>query len=315
MKLQTQITIKPQANQIDYASRVVLLGSCFAENIGEKLSHFKFQNTINLFGIIFNPVAIEKLLKRAINEQSFTEDDIFLYNGQWHCFEVHSSLSNANKDLFLSRLNVALNHFRTSLLQASHVVFTFGTAWVYREIQNDIVVANCHKIPQQKFHKELLSPDDVSDVLLSIESLIKTVNPTCALINTVSPVRHIKDGIIENSRSKAHLLAGIHEIISEEKNNHYFPSFEIMMDELRDYRFYTKDMIHPSETAIEIIWERFNNAWISSETFVVQKKIASIIQGLAHKPFNENSEAHQKFLKNLEQKISEVQKELPHSNF
>lgn len=315
MKLQTQIPLKPEANQIGYTSKVVLLGSCFAENMGAKLSYLKFQSTLNHFGILFNPVAIERLIKRVINYNYFTEEDTFFYNEQWHCFEVHSSLSNPDKVEFLSTLNIALDHFKQSLAEATHIVFTYGTAWVYREILSDVIVANCHKIPQQKFNKELLSPDDVSDVLLSIEGLIREINPTCVLINTVSPVRHIKDGIVENSRSKAHLLAGVHEVVSAKKQNYYFPSFEIMMDELRDYRFYTKDLLHPNETAIDIIWEKFSYVWIGSETLVLQKKISEIESGLQHRPFNAASQAHKKFLSNLEKKISEVIKALPWASF
>ncbi|MGJ8667341.1 MAG: GSCFA domain-containing protein [Patiriisocius sp.] len=315
MKLTTTIPLSKERNQIDYKSKVLLLGSCFAENIGEKLEYFKFQNLINPFGILFHPVAIEKLITRAINEVEFTEKDIFFQNEQWHCFEVHSSLSNADKDIFLSKLNTALVGFKNYIIEASHIILTLGTAWVYREISNDTVVANCHKIPQKKFIKELLSPDDVSDVLLGIEALIRDVNPNCTLIHTVSPVRHIKDGIVENSRSKAHLIAGTQEIVEPRKHNHYFPSFEIMTDELRDYRFYGEDLIHPNNTAISIIWEKFKTIWIASETEPLQNKIDIIQKGLQHRPFNPQSEGHIKFEKDLHLKISEVKERFPWIDF
>ncbi len=315
MKLQTTIPLKPERNQIDYTSKVLLLGSCFTESIGQKLSYFKFQKKYNHFGIIFNPVAIEKLITRAINEVTFTEEDVFFYNEQWHCFEVHSSLSNTSKSLFLSTLNQALEDFKTSLLDATHIILTIGTSWVYREIESDEIVANCHKIPQKKFLKELLSPDDVSDVLLGIEVLIRDVNPSCVLINTVSPVRHVKDGIVENSRSKAHLIAGVHEIVDVRKGSYYFPSFEIMMDELRDYRFYKEDLIHPSTTAITIIWERFKNVWISEATNSLQKEIDSIQKGLRHRSFNPESEAHKEFEVKLQERKKIIKAVIPHCNF
>ena len=255
MKLTTPIKLSRQNPPINYSSKVLLLGSCFAQNMGAKLEYYKFQQCTNPFGILFHPVAIEKLITRAVNQTWFTSKDVFLQNEQWHCFLAHSKLSNTSEEDLISALNSALEKLRFSLLEASHVVFTFGTAWVYKHLEKDTIVANCHKVPQKEFVKQLLSPDDVSDVLLGIETKLRTINPTCSIINTVSPVRHIKDGLIANSRSKAHLIAGVQEIVSPEKLNHYFPSYEIMMDELRDYRYYKEDLIHPNQTAIAIIWE------------------------------------------------------------
>ena len=315
MKLTTPIKLSRQNPPINYSSKVLLLGSCFAQNMGEKLEYYKFQQCTNPFGILFHPVAIEKLIARAVNQNWFTSKDVFLQNEQWHCFLAHSKLSNTSKEDLISALNSALEKLRFSLLEASHVVFTFGTAWVYKHLEKDTIVANCHKVPQKEFVKQLLSPDDVSDVLLGIETKLRTINPTCSIINTVSPVRHIKDGLIENSRSKAHLIAGVQEIVSSDKFNYYFPSYEIMMDELRDYRYYKEDLIHPNQTAIAIIWNAFTGSWICPETAALQKKIATIQSGILHTPFNENSKAHIHFKKDLEVQISQVQKALPWATF
>lgn len=315
MKLTTPIKLSRQNPPINYSSKVLLLGSCFAQNMGAKLEYYKFQQCTNPFGILFHPVAIEKLITRAIDQTWFTSKDVFLQNEQWHCFLAHSKLSNTSEEDLISALNSALEKLRFSLLEASHVVFTFGTAWVYKHLEKDTIVANCHKVPQKEFVKQLLSPDDVSDVLLGIETKLRTINPTCSIINTVSPVRHIKDGLIANSRSKAHLIAGVQEIVSPEKLNYYFPSYEIMMDELRDYRYYKEDLIHPNQTAIAIIWEKFLSSWVASETFEIQKKIAVIQNGLLHIPFNENSKAHIHFKKDLETKISEIKEQLPWATF
>ena len=315
MKLTTPIKLSRQNPPINYSSKVLLLGSCFAQNMGAKLEYYKFQQCTNPFGILFHPVAIEKLITRAVNQTWFTSKDVFLQNEQWHCFLAHSKLSNTSEEDLISALNSALEKLRFSLLEASHVVFTFGTAWVYKHLEKDTIVANCHKVPQKEFVKQLLSPDDVSDVLLGIETKLRTINPTCSIINTVSPVRHIKDGLIANSRSKAHLIAGVQEIVSPEKLNYYFPSYEIMMDELRDYRYYKEDLIHPNQTAIYLIWEKFLSSWVASETFEIQKKIAVIQNGLLHIPFNENSKAHIHFKKDLEVQISQVQKALPWATF
>ena len=315
MKLTTPIKLSRQNPPINYSSKVLLLGSCFAQNMGAKLEYYKFQQCTNPFGILFHPVAIEKLITRAVNQTWFTSKDVFLQNEQWHCFLAHSKLSNTSEEDLISALNSALEKLRFSLLEASHVVFTFGTAWVYKHLENDTIVANCHKVPQKEFVKQLLSPDDVSDVLLGIETKLRTINPTCSIINTVSPVRHIKDGLIANSRSKAHLIAGVQEIVSPEKLNHYFPSYEIMMDELRDYRYYKEDLIHPNQTAIAIIWNAFTGSWICPETAALQKKIATIQSGLLHTPFNGHSKAHLLFKKDLEVQISQVQKALPWATF
>ena len=315
MKLTTPIKLSKQNPPINYSSKVLLLGSCFAQNMGAKLEYYKFQQCTNPFGILFHPVAIEKLIARAVNQNWFTSKDVFLQNEQWHCFLAHSKLSNTSEEDLISALNSALEKLRFSLLEASHVVFTFGTAWVYKHLEKDTIVANCHKVPQKEFVKQLLSPDDVSDVLLGIETKLRTINPTCSIINTVSPVRHIKDGLLANSRSKAHLIAGVQEIVSPEKLNYYFPSYEIMMDELRDYRYYKEDLIHPNQTAIAIIWNAFTGSWICPETAALQKKIATIQSGLLHTPFNENSKAHIHFKKDLETKISEIKEQLPWATF
>ncbi|WP_271855650.1 GSCFA domain-containing protein [Patiriisocius marinus] len=307
MKLQTTIPFKPERNQIDYSSKVLLLGSCFAENIGAKLNYFKFQNTLNPFGILFHPIAIERGITRALNEVHYTEEDVFFENERWHCFEAHSQLSSVSKETLLEQLNAALHTLKQSLEAASHIVLTFGTAWVYRFIETDAIVANCHKVPQRKFLKELLTPSQIEESILAIEALVRDVNPNVNFIYTVSPVRHIKDGIVENSRSKAHLLAGVHQAVAPRKHNYYFPSFEIQMDELRDYRFYEEDLLHPTNTAITIIWEHFKTVWISSETLQLQKEIDFIQKGLQHRSFNPDSLAHKEFELKLKEKITVVE--------
>jgi hypothetical protein len=294
------------------------MGSCFVENMGAKLEFCKFQTLLNPFGILFHPLAIEKLIIRALNDNFFTEKDIFFFNEQWHCFEVHSVLSNSSKEGLLEKLNESLNSLKEYLLKATHVIFTFGTAWVYRFKESSSVVANCYKIPQKEFSKELLSVEEITSSIKNTFSLIKNVNPEVTFINTVSPVRHLKDGFVENSVSKAHLVSAIYNVSNGKKSlsvAEMFPSYEIMMDELRDYRFYKEDMIHPNSTAVQIIWDAFNEVWISSETKTLQKKIASIQSGLQHRPFNPESEEHQTFLSKLEVKISALQKKIKHLKF
>ena len=264
MQFTTKIPIQKSSFPIDYDSKILLLGSCFAENMGEKFDYFKFQTTINPFGIIFNPVSLEKLIRRSVEKRKFTENDIFFHNDLWHCFEVHSELSNSDKDVFLESLNDLIRSTNKQLSDSTHIIITLGTSWVYRNIESNEIVANCHKVPQKQFTKELLSIHQTEESLQSIISLIHSVNPNCNFIFTVSPVRHIKDGFTENTLSKAHLIAAIHKTIDHHPSPiTYFPSYEIMMDELRDYRFYGEDMLHPNQTAIDYIWIQFFQNYIS----------------------------------------------------
>ena len=261
-------------------------------------------------GILFHPIAIENLICNAINKKTYTEKDVFFHNERWHCFDAHSIISNPNKEALLTNLNHTILSTNKQVHNATHLAITLGTSWVYRHVETDTIVANCHKIPQKKFLKEVLSIDQITQSLEAIIALIKSVNNDVNILFTVSPVRHLKDGFIENQQSKAHLIAAIHQVLNG-GNASYFPSYEIMMDELRDYRFYAEDMLHPNQTAINYIWEKFTNSWISEEAKIIMQEVAAIQRGLAHRPFNEDSEQHQQFLKTLQQKTETLQKSVP----
>ncbi|HBD27134.1 GSCFA domain-containing protein [Flavobacterium sp.] len=316
MQFTTKIPIQKSSFPIDYDSKIMLLGSCFAENMAEKFDYFKFQAKTNPFGIIFNPVSLEKLIRRSVEKRKFTENDIFFHNELWHCYEVHSELSNADKDTFLNSLNELINSTHQQLNDSTHIIITLGTSWVYRNIESNEIVANCHKVPQKKFTKELQTIKEIKESLENIISLVHSVNPNCKFIFTVSPVRHIKDGFVENNLSKAHLIAAIHQTITHHPSPiTYFPSYEIMMDELRDYRFYAEDMLHPNQTAIDYIWIQFFENYISESEFGLMNEICSIQKGLQHRPFNPNTESHQKFLNQLDLKIKTIQNQHPFIKF
>lgn len=316
MKLQTQIPLKKQQhNQIDYNSKIMLFGSCFSENIGEKFKYFKFESSINPFGILFHPLAIENLITRAINKDYYSEEDLCFHNEQWSCLDSHSKLNKTSKVELLAILNSQIDETYNQLKSASHVIITLGTSWVYRLIESDKIVANCHKLPQKKFLKELLSVEEISESLEAIISLVKSINPEVSFLFTVSPVRHVKDGFVQNTQSKSHLLAAIHQVVEPRNQLYYFPSYEIMMDELRDYRFYNSDMLHPSEIAINYIWEKFKNVWLSSDALNISEVVAAIQAKKAHRPFNPNSQAHQAFLAKLQIEIENLQMIYPHFNF
>ena len=308
MNFTTKIPITQNANPIDYNSKIVSFGSCFAENMGDKLCYYKFQTQVNPFGIIFNPFSIEKLIERVVLQRYFTKDDIFFFNERWHCYEVHSELSDADAEVVLSKLNQILLDTQKQLQQATHIIITYGTSWVYRHIETNAIVANCHKVPQKQFSKELLSIDSIQKSIQNTVSLIATLNPKCNFIFTVSPVRHLKDGFVENQVSKAHLIAAIYATTNTKQQTlNYFPSYEIMMDELRDYRFYADDMMHPSPMAIDYIWERFAATQIDANAIATMELVQTIQKGLAHRPFNPNSESHQKFEANLKEKIATLE--------
>lgn len=315
MQLQTHIPLKPEEPSIDYDSKVLLVGSCFSENIGAKLEYVKFQNKQNPFGVIFNPISIEKLIDRSIRQKYFTEDDLFEHNGLWHCYDVHSRFSTSNKTEVISKLNAALEGLHFYIYNSSHMIITLGSAWVYRLKTSNEIVANCHKIPQSAFSKELLSGQTISECLRRIAAAIQQINKNTTLIFTVSPVRHLKDGFVENTHSKSVLISGIHNALASTERTHYFPSYELMMDELRDYRFYTEDMIHPNETAIQYIWERFKLVWISEATLPLQHEIASIQRGLQHRPFHPDSESHKKFEAKLEERMLRLKEQFQHITF
>ncbi|WP_405608747.1 GSCFA domain-containing protein [Polaribacter sp. Asnod1-A03] len=316
MKLQTKIPLKQESrNLIDYKSKILMLGSCFSENIGDKLNYFKYQSTQNPFGILFHPKSIENLITNAINQKEYISEDVIYQNETWHSFDAHSNLSSLDKNTLLNNLNSAILVINKNLKEASHIIITLGTSWVYRFIEDDKIVANCHKIPQKKFLKELLSVNEITTSLQAIIVLLKSENPCVNILFTVSPVRHLKDGFIENTQSKSHLISAIHNIIDIREKTHYFPSYEIMMDELRDYRFYAEDLIHPNKTAINYIWQRFVDTWFSDETISTMKEIDVIQKGILHRPFNENSAQHQQFLKKLKTKKEKLKSQFSFISF
>lgn len=317
MKLQTQIGLTPAKNPIDYQSNAILLGSCFATHMGRKLEYYKFNSFQNPFGILFHPGAIENLITRSVLDEPYDGTALFHQNERWHCFDAHSDLSQPSREVLLQQLNAQLTQTKKYLEQASHIFITLGTAWGYRFKATQALVANCHKVPQNEFNKELASPESVLASLEKMVGLVRSVNKKASIIFNVSPVRHLKDGFAENQLSKAHLITAIHSCIYRSQDQHlvYFPSYELMMDELRDYRFYASDMVHPNELAINYIWEKFKGVWISKNSHGTMERVEHIQKGLAHKPFSAESQQHKQFVNSLKENIRELQKEYPHMSF
>ncbi|MBT8204515.1 MAG: GSCFA domain-containing protein [Eudoraea sp.] len=314
MQLQTTLPLSPATRPIDYKSRTVLLGSCFTEHIGDKLAYYQFRNYSNPLGIYYHPKAIETLLDRIIEDRPFGAADVFEYEEQWHSYEAHSRLSQLSEKALLRTLNERLSETRDYLISASHIFLTLGTAWGYRLKDTGKWVANCHKVPQKEFSKELLGVDEIETCLQHILGMIRELNPEAQVVFSISPVRHLKDGFVENQRSKAHLIAAVHGAIQEGKAA-YFPAYELFMDELRDYRFYGEDLVHPNALAVGYIWEKFRQVWISEGISGIMQKVSDIRRGLAHRPFNPESTAHKKFQTTLNDQIEQLKQEYPFMEF
>jgi hypothetical protein len=296
-----QNEIQEPIKKIDYQSKIGLVGSCFVGNIGEKLSYFKFDNFVNPHGILFNPKAIETALSDIIQQKVYTKSDLVFENERWHSLHHHSDFSNSDSLQVLKIINKKIKKYHQTLNETTHLILTLGTAWAYHHIETDQLVANCHKIPQKNFIKRILSVDEIYKSLQNSIQMVQKLNPTIQIILTLSPVRHLKDGMLDDNRSKAHLLSAIHQVVTDSKVS-YFPSYEIIMDDLRDYRFYASDMIHPNQTAIDYVWDIFKSIWIDSNTHTTMKEVAYIQKGLNHSVFNPNSVQYIKFIEKINKK-------------
>lgn len=308
MQLLTHVPVIPLEPPISYQAKVFSMGSCFAEHMSEKLRYYGFDSDANPFGIIFNAISMQRLVERIVQQQAFTEADIFFHNELWQSYEVHSALSTTDAESYLVQLNAQLKATRDYFEKATHCIFTLGTSWVYTHQGN--VVANCHKVPNSQFEKKLLSAEENQIALQKIKDCIHQINPSLQFIFTVSPVRHTKDGFTENHISKGNLLQAINNV-QQSTNDYYFPAYEIVMDELRDYRFFAADMIHPNSLAIDYIWERFSTHAIESSCRPIMKEVAEIKRALHHRPQHQNTQAWAQFQHQLEQKIADFKQKYP----
>lgn len=306
MQFQTSFPIPPLDRQIDHHSSIVSMGSCFSSTIGDFLHEHKFTILNNPFGTLFHPNSIMELIRSALHQSPLAEELALEREGMYFHHSVHSSISAPSKPILMELLDTKTKALKSALSTASHLILTFGTAYQYRLLTTQRQVANCHKQPSKDFSKSLSSLADMQVMLQKGIDLIKTHNPDIQIILTLSPVRHTKDGIPENQVSKSVLRILCHEITAYDPNIMYFPSYEIMMDELRDYRFYADDLIHPSQMAEKYIWKRFGETSFSSETHLLNQQIEKINQSLRHRPFNPEGEGHRRFLRNLLKQMEQI---------
>lgn len=297
MNFRTTIDIPKSKIEINHQSKILMLGSCFATNMGQKLIDNKFDICLNSFGVLYNPTSIANGLKILIDEKEFSEDDLFFDKGLYNSFHHHSSFSDVNKGTSLELINQNLQVANKRLRNADILFITFGTSYVYEYLPTGEVVGNCHKLPSKEFRRYKLSEVDILKQWRDLILEMKRLNPKLQIIFTVSPIRHLRDGAHDNQLSKATLLLAVNKLCEINSDVHYFPSYEIMLDDLRDYRFYAEDLIHPNNLAIEYIWKIFKDVYLAKESEAIIAEWKNIQKAIEHRPFNEETEEHIHFLK------------------
>ncbi len=311
----TEIKLQTFDFDINYQTKIMFAGSCFTENIGNKLAELKFNVNINPFGIIYNPVSLAKSLDFIVDKRKFSNNDLIFFNEYWHSFYHHGKFSETDKNKVLKNINKSISEANKFIYNADILFITLGTAWVYEFSETKEIVANCHKIPGNKFNKKLLTETEIVNNLNYTVEKIKKHNKKLKIIFSISPVRHLKDGFSENFLSKAILRTAVNEICRQNNDVFYFPAYEILIDDLRDYRFYASDMVHPNEAATEYIFNLFKNAFFDKETLTVSEEIKKINLMKQHRIFDTGTEQFEKFISSALKKISETEKKYPFLNF
>lgn len=313
MELYTRISIPKEPFLFSLREQILLLGSCFAENIGKKMEEHKFRIDCNPFGTLYNPSSIARAIRMLLRPEPFTGKDLFRDGGLYHSFSHHSRFSSQSEEECLEKMNGRLMKSASVLQDARRMIVTFGTAYVYKLKENGQVVANCHKLPEKMFRRERLSVEEIVTCWKELLAILRERNPDLKVLFTVSPIRHWKDGAHGNQLSKATLLLAIDRLRQEYPGRiAYFPAYEIMLDELRDYRFYADDMLHPSPLAVEYIWQRFSDHLFSGETREILKEWNEIQKAINHKPFQPESEGYKQFISQTLLKMERLNQKFPY---
>lgn len=316
MKFRTEIDFKDSEKKIQLNDCIFSVGSCFSAEISALLKDGQMQTLCNPFGTVFNPYSIRNAIRELHGSKTYTHEDLVAYDGEYLSLDHHSSFNSHFAHQALEKINQSLqrgNHF----LQKTHwVLVTYGTSYIYEFLPKQKLVANCHKIPQKHFKKRLLTQEELQQ---SIHETIRYLKDICPegvqMVFTVSPVRHTRDGMVENQLSKAHLICALHETLPAHENCHYLPVYEMVMDDLRDYRFYREDLIHPNQQAVAYIWEKFGKAYFSTETKEFITENFKIKAALEHRPQDEKSPRHQEFLQKIDERIALQQTKVKHRIF
>ena len=314
MDFHLEFTPRPFSVAIQHQQRLMLIGSCFTENIGGKLKQYKFDVLENPHGILFNPVSLAQSVHAYVVNKQYSEAELFYQNESWNSWDHHSRFSHPDKEVCLQGINNSQQRAHDFLLMADWLFITVGSAFVY-ELESKTVVANCHKVPTDKFNKRLLSIYEVSTAFNDMLAALQQVNPNLKIIFTISPVRHLRDGFVENNRSKSTLIQAVHALTDTRDNLFYFPAYELVIDDLRDYRFYAEDMVHPNYAATNYVWEKFISTCIDEGSQKLMKEINVINAARNHKPFNASSEQHKKFLQTNLERINQLNRQYAYINF
>lgn len=311
MEFRTEIDIPASALSFGHNDKIMLLGSCFSDNVGARLRDAWFDVMVNPFGVSYNPESIARQLEILISGRKITPEELFFHDDRWHCFDFHSSFSMASQSDTLDAMNRSLDAARNHLSHCSTVVVTLGTAWVYREKESQKVVANCHKLPASRFERTIMQPEEVVEALRRIRSLISASAPAAGVIFTVSPIRHIADTLAGNMLSKS-LLRVAADIVAAESRTEYFPSYEIMLDDLRDYRFYNSDMVHPSDVAIDYIYDKFLTSHCDATDISAGERCRKFSLLLQHRPMTDSDALLQRHNASIVKKANDLAASYPY---
>lgn len=309
MDFKLNFPIPPLDKKISYRHKILLAGSCFAENIGAMMDKYAFHSHTNPNGIAYNPHSIATMLQRLVANEQYTSDDLFFYNELWSSWQHHGSFSNTDKTSCLEEINNQFTQAQNYLQQGNWLIITFGSAYVYTLKSTGERVANCHKYPNKEFDKTLLQPAEIITQWQQLIQQLQAYNPQLNILLTVSPVRYVRDGLVNNTLSKAILLQAVHSLCNSFENVNYFPAYELVMDDLRDYRFFTEDLVHPNAQAIQYVWEKLVGSAFDDETQSIYPQIKQLYIESQHRPFNTDTQAYQKFLASHTAKVQKLKKE------
>lgn len=316
MNFYTTVDIPKHLPRFTQADSLLMLGSCFASEMGERLRAGKFGCVVNPYGVLYNPLSIATALQEIRQGKVYREDDLFEYRGCWHSPMHHSDFSSPSPKETLQAINDGLQVARTILPSLKGLLLTFGSAYVYEEKERGCIVGNCHKLPERNFTRRRLSVDEIVDVYASLLSEWFAENPSLKVLLTVSPIRHVRDGLPANQLSKATLLLAIDRLLTLFPDHlYYFPAYELLIDELRDYRFYAEDMVHPSKVAVDYVWTRFCEACMTPDARQLMHDCEEVQKALAHKPLHPDSQEYKRFLGQIVLKIEQLTAKFPYLDF
>jgi hypothetical protein len=315
MQLMASIHIKPLDPPVNYRDRILLIGSCFTEHIGNHLAEVKFNVLQNPNGILFDPVSVCNSLVSYVRNHQYSAGDLFQLNEAWHSWQHHSRYSALDKEQCLTTINQSQTTAHGFLKQADWLIITLGSSFVYKLAETGASVANCHKAPAQAFNKHLSTIEEIVTKFDEAIHQLFQFNPRLKIIFTISPVRHLRDGVVDNNRSKARLIESVHHLVNKFDRLYYFPAYELVIDVLRDYRFYDIDLAHPNYPATQFVLEKFSETCLDEEAQQLSGEIKQLVIARNHKPFNPTSEQHRQFLKTQLQKTKELQQRYPFLDF